>query len=315
MYMTEVEQLLAIFTSWGVCDDPSTDYCTKCLVQPPHTNCLGTTIKDGKVLEINTENLSNIGYIINNNKTKTLSDIQLLSNLTSLRIDAGEILTGEIPNSIGNLTGLNKLYLGANHLTGEIPKGITNLTGLQELHLGSNHLTGEIPKGITNLTGLQELHLWTNQLTGEIPKGITNLTGLQWLHLGSNHLTGEIPKGITNLTGLQLLQLNDNQLTGGIPDTIGNLTGLYTLLLNDNYLTVSTSFLSNLSNLTNLSVSDPYYFSINKNCNKSCSLLKYCTPYSPNRPQLTELKVYGITLNENELIINYAYELRQACAN
>ena len=292
MYMNEVDHLRTIFTSWGVCDDLSTDYCTKCLVPTSPDNCLGTTIKDEKVLEINTEKLSNIGYIINNNKTKTLSDIQLLSNLTSLRIDAGEILTGEIPNSIGNLTRLNKLYLGSNQLTGEIPKGITNLTGLQELHLDSNQLTGEIPKGITNLTGLQELHL------------------------GSNHLTGEIPKGITNLTGLQWLQLNDNQLTGEIPDTIGNLTGLYTLLLNDNYLTFSTSFLSNLSNLTNLTVSNTNYFSINNNCNKLCDLPTYCTTsYLQNLSMLTELKVYGITLNENELIINYAYEVRQACAN
>ena len=268
MYMNEVDHLRTIFTSWGVCDDLSTDYCTKCLVPTSPDNCLGTTIKDEKVLEINTEKLSNIGYIINNNKTKTLSDIQLLSNLTSLRIDAGEILTGEIPNSIGNLTRLNKLYLGSNQLTGEIPKGITNLTGLQELHLGSNHLTGEIPKGITNLTGLQ------------------------WL------------------------QLNDNQLTGEIPDTIGNLTGLYTLLLNDNYLTFSTSFLSNLSNLTNLTVSNTNYFSINNNCNKLCDLPTYCTTsYLQNLSMLTELKVYGITLNENELIINYAYEVRQACAN
>ena len=136
------------------------------------------------------------------------------------------------------------------------------------------------------------------------------------MYLGSNHLTGEIPKGITNLTGLQWLQLNDNQLTGEIPDTIGNLTGLYTLLLNDNYLTFSTSFLSNLSNLTNLTVSNTNYFSINNNCNKLCDLPTYCTTsYLQNLSMLTELKVYGITLNENELIINYAYEVRQACAN
>lgn len=82
-------------------------------------------------------------------------------------------------------------------------------------------------------------------------------------------------------------------------------------MLNDNYLTFSTSFLSNLSNLTNLSVSNTDNFSINKNCNKSCSPSKYCTNYSQN----TELKVYGITLNENELIINYANEVRQACAD
>ncbi len=39
-------------------------------------------------------------------------------------------LTGEIPNSIGNLTNLINLYLDVNNLSGTIPSEIGNLTNL-----------------------------------------------------------------------------------------------------------------------------------------------------------------------------------------
>lgn len=87
MYMNEVEHLRAIFTSWGVCDDPSTDYCNKCLVSNSPDNCSGTIIKGGKVLRIDTDVLpTKVSNIVLNNKTNTLSGIQLLSNLTSLGV-------------------------------------------------------------------------------------------------------------------------------------------------------------------------------------------------------------------------------------
>ena len=230
-------------------------------------------------------------------------------NCSGTIIKGGKVLridTDGLPTKVSNIVLNNK----TNTLSGN--QLLSNLTSLGVLDWP---LTGGIPKGITNLTRLNYLRLSDTHLTGEIPKGITNLTGLQEVYLNDNQLTGEIPNSIGNLTGLQVLHLNYNYLTGEIPNSIEKLTRLQTLLLNNNYLTFSTSFLSNLSNLTGLTVSNIDSFSINNNCNKSCSPSKYCTSYSQNRSQLTELKVYGITLNENELIINYANEVRQACAN
>ena len=60
-------------------------------------------------------------------------------------------LTGEIPESIGNMEGLEELLLRENNLTGLIPESLGNLTGLRQLDLGRNQLRGEIPLSMTNL--------------------------------------------------------------------------------------------------------------------------------------------------------------------
>jgi Leucine-rich repeat (LRR) protein len=44
-------------------------------------------------------------------------------------------VTGEIPESIGDLINLNSLVLYNNQLTGEIPESIENLTNLMWLNL------------------------------------------------------------------------------------------------------------------------------------------------------------------------------------
>ena len=113
--------------------------------------------------------------------------------VTGLRL-AGNNLTGTIPPEIGNLTGLEWLWLQSNQLTGPIPLEIGNLTGLASLSLSSNSLTGPIPLEVGKLTGLKQLWLYNNALTGPIPPEIGNLTGLDQLVLGGNQLTVRSPR-------------------------------------------------------------------------------------------------------------------------
>jgi len=131
-------------------------------------------------------------------------------------------LTGTLPNSLVNLTGLTELDLHNNQLTGTIP---TLPTGLTLLDLSYNQLAGAIPSLPTGLTWLD---LSRNQLTGIIP---TLPTGLTDLNLSNNQLTGTIP---TLPTGLTDLNLSNNQLTGTIPTLPIVLTYLN---LHDNPLT------------------------------------------------------------------------------
>jgi len=142
-----------------------------------------------------------------------------IENTTSLNLESSG-LTGEIPESIGNLTNLTDLRLQGNQLTGSIQPEIGNLTNLTELRLYNNELTDSIPLEIGNLTNLNTVMLHDNQLTGEIPSEIGNLTNLNTLMLHDNQLTGEIPPEIGNLTNLNTLMLDNNQLTGEIPETI-----------------------------------------------------------------------------------------------
>ncbi|CAN1139438.1 Receptor kinase-like protein Xa21 [Linum perenne] len=55
------------------------------------------------------------------------------------------ILTGQIPSSIGNLTKLNLLDISNNRLQRAIPLSLGNCQQLNQLDVSANKLTGEIP--------------------------------------------------------------------------------------------------------------------------------------------------------------------------
>lgn len=59
--------------------------------------------------------------------------------------------------------------LSSNKFYGEIPESIGDLKGLQGLNLSKNDLTGPIPASLANLTQLEALDLSQNKLSGGIP--------------------------------------------------------------------------------------------------------------------------------------------------
>ena len=146
-------------------------------------------------------------------------------------------LGGAIPAALGDLTGLEDLWLNRNRLTGEIPAELGNLTSLYTLYLDQNQLTGEIPAELGNLGRLEDLYLFNNQLTGSIPPEVGGLEDLRQLWISNNQFTGVLPGELGSLTGLKHLDLSDNSLTEGIPAELGSLTGLKHLDLSDNSLT------------------------------------------------------------------------------
>ncbi|MFH6994550.1 VWA domain-containing protein [Flavobacterium sp. FlaQc-48] len=146
-------------------------------------------------------------------------------------------LQGPLPESIGNLTQLKSLFLGANKITGTIPTSIANLSNLTVISLNINQLTGGIPFDNANLPNLKTLYLYSNKLNGNISANIGNLQSLETLAVDMNELTGTIPKSIGNLTKLSQFSLNFNQLTGEIPKEIGNASALEYIQISSNKLT------------------------------------------------------------------------------
>jgi Leucine-rich repeat (LRR) protein len=76
------------------------------------------------------------------------------------------------------MSSLQYLVLGTNDLTGQIPDSIGNLTSLTYLRLENNKLNGTIPEAIGKIVSLQSLYLDRNDLSGPIPKNIGNLVNL-----------------------------------------------------------------------------------------------------------------------------------------
>lgn len=167
-------------------------------------------------------------------------------------------MQGSIPESIGDLTALEKLELSWNRINGNIPENIGKLTALKELDLSYNsQLNGSIPESIGDLTALEKLNLSYNDLNGKVPESIGNLTNLTFLGLADNELSGSIPECIGNLTDLVTLELGGNTWNVDIPEWIGNLTKLERLnLLGGNFNGEIPECLGYLTNLTEVYLSE-----------------------------------------------------------
>lgn len=84
-------------------------------------------------------------------------------------------ITGAIPESLGQLSSLEELFLHCNRLTGEIPRSLGNLRNLRKLLLNSNDLVGPIPPELGWLSSLDTMDLSWNNLRGEVPAGVRAL--------------------------------------------------------------------------------------------------------------------------------------------
>ena len=157
------------------------------------------------------------------------------ARVSLLRLDSRQ-LTGTLSAELGQLTGLQALWLQDNRLTGKIPPELGQLSELQVLHLSRNELTGELPEELSQLSQLGRLWLHSNRLTGGVPRWLAEMSDLRDLYLDSNRLTGEVPPELSQLTNLRFLGLAGNELTGKIPPELGQLTGLRTLWLSNNEL-------------------------------------------------------------------------------
>ncbi|KAL9255545.1 Receptor-like protein [Drosera capensis] len=127
--------------------------------------------------------------------------------MQKLRLQSSEIevaidlLGGEMPiqyswSHFGSSYPIISVDLSKNRLVGKVPDSIGNLTGLQYLNLSYNNLTGGIPFSFSDLAQLQSLDLSHNRFSGEIPQGLTQLSFLSQIDVSYNQLTGPIPQGV-----------------------------------------------------------------------------------------------------------------------
>jgi Leucine-rich repeat (LRR) protein len=158
-------------------------------------------------------------------------------------------LTGDIPESIGDLTALQELRLSSNNIT-SIPETIGDLISLEIFWLGWTKIPS-VPESFGNLSNLKELHLGqiSPPLTS-LPDSFCNLESLEWLALGGNNLTN-LPSCFGQLTSLQTCFLWSNGLTV-LPDGIGGLTSLVHFDLDYNQLTALPDSFGDLDNLKTL---------------------------------------------------------------
>jgi len=211
-------------------------------------------------------------------------------------------LSGSLPASIGDLTGLEELHLESNNIT-SIPEEIGSLTAMTEFWIGWNPLTS-VPESFGNLSSLEQVHLGFTTL-GSLPETFGNLTNLDWLALGDaalnslpqsfgnltslktcfiwgNNLT-ELPENIGECVNMKYFNMKDNQITS-LPESFGNMTQLYELWADNNLLTELPESFGNLESL--------FYLHINNN------LLSSLPENFGNLSNLSHLYAYNNQLTE-----------------
>lgn len=137
----------------------------------------------------------------------------------------GNNIQNSLPESIGNLASLTRLYLWGNNIR-TLPESIGNLQSLKEIDLTNNQLVN-IPETIGNLTSLKWLFLNGNNII-TLPEAIGNLTSLTRLYLSGNNIT-ILPEIIGNLKNLSILELNSNYNLSTLPKSFSNLMALKVL--------------------------------------------------------------------------------------
>ncbi|XP_073035943.1 LOW QUALITY PROTEIN: uncharacterized protein [Primulina eburnea] len=162
-------------------------------------------------------------------------------------------LSGTIPPFLGNLTSLVQLSLSQCGLRGEIPESLSQLRSLGLIDLSFNNFNSGIPSGLYNISSITVFAMGSNQLHGKIPTdlGLT-LPKLTIFDLSSNYFDGPVPSSLSNASFLQSIYLYSNKFTGPMLKDFHRLSDLQELLIHSNSLEGDISFISSMTNCTNL---------------------------------------------------------------
>uniref|UniRef100_A0A2N9IHU1 Leucine-rich repeat-containing N-terminal plant-type domain-containing protein n=1 Tax=Fagus sylvatica TaxID=28930 RepID=A0A2N9IHU1_FAGSY len=185
-----------------------------------------------------------------------------LNNLKHLDLSWAN-LSGPIPHQLGNLSGLQYLYLGVNDLKiiDNNLEWLSHLSSIEHLDLSDTNLS--VANGwlnvVSHLPKLSELSLTRCDLPPVTPSSLPHVNFSKYLtklDLSANHLTSSIFPWLFNYsTSLVDLDLSDNQLRGSILDAFGNMNSLKFLLLDDNQLEGGVpKFFGNMCTLYSLSL-------------------------------------------------------------
>ncbi|EYU40965.1 hypothetical protein MIMGU_mgv1a024855mg [Erythranthe guttata] len=202
----------------------------------------------GRIMPENITQWKNLVYLnlIDNNLSGAIpSELHFLEKLEALGLGKNKI-SGDIPQYIGNLISLRILYLRSCDLNGEIPESISQLTRLSDLNLGENNLTGTIPPSVFNISTIRIFSVDFNFLYGIIPFTIG---------LTLPNLSGSVPISVSNASSLETIVLTVSYFSGPMP-MLGGLSQLESLYASNILIEDDISFISSLTNCTQLRVLD-----------------------------------------------------------
>ncbi|CAN6803742.1 unnamed protein product, partial [Brassica oleracea] len=101
-------------------------------------------------------------------------------------------ISGKLPQELGNLPNIQRIFLSSNYLSGDIPSIFSKLTTLIDLRISELSGPGSPFPPLQNMTSIKTLDLSFNKLGGPIPVTYSALSRVN-IFLTSNMLNGEVP--------------------------------------------------------------------------------------------------------------------------
>ena len=159
--------------------------------------------------------------------TQTWNDGRLRFLVAGYYFSGVETQIHTLPESIGNLDDLRKLYLEENNIS-ILPDSFSNLTALVQLYISFNQLT-ELPENFGNLDNLYILDLGYNSINN-LPDSFLDLSSLTYLWLFNNELSS-LPENFCSLDlnwsdddyfGYPYFAIGGNMLCEDVPDCVEN---------------------------------------------------------------------------------------------
>ena len=140
------------------------------------------------------------------------------------------ILHGNFPLKLLNLTKLISISISGNQFSGMLPPNIGSVSNLELFYVGQNAFTVPIPSSTY-------IDLSNNQLNGTLELGnISSSSKIEDLRLGDNNFIGSIPRSISKLVNLWRLDLSQLNTQGSVDlpifSRLKSLNGLYLSHLN-----------------------------------------------------------------------------------
>lgn len=153
-----------------------------------------------------------------------------LRNLESLDLSSN-LIGGPIPSSLGKLPFLTDLSLAGNRLNGSLPPSIGQLTKLANLDISSNLLAGTVTHmHLSKLRDLKLLAMGFNSLVINMSSSWNPPFQLRKLVLGSCQLGPQFPSWLKNQRELMYLDLSNSSISGRIPNWFWDLSSNLSLL-------------------------------------------------------------------------------------
>ncbi|XP_069147585.1 TMV resistance protein N-like isoform X1 [Solanum lycopersicum] len=139
-----------------------------------------------------------------------------LHSLEDLDLRYCNLIDGGLPEDIGCLSSLKKLYLNGNNFE-YLPHSIAQLSALQSLDLSDCYRLKEFP-GFMGMLNLNTLKLnGCNLIDGGLPEDIGCLSSLKELNLSGNSFE-YLPRSIAQLGALRSLDLSDCKRLTQLPE-------------------------------------------------------------------------------------------------